>query len=349
MKQSLIAPVSFRDKRYFKTSTNRLTVCILFFLVYFCISSSAQTELKPGQTFRDCKDCPEMVVIPAGNFMMGSPHNEPGRISNPDSGAIEGPQRLVNITSFAAGRFHVTKEQWAVFVKETNRITTGGCGWAQLPGDTLQIWEQNPSADWNHIGFAQDSSHPVVCISWDDANDYTKWLSKKTGFSYRLLSEAEWEYAARAGTTTAFWWGATASHEYANYGMDSTHTALKWGRDQWMGTSPVGSFPPNQFGLYDMNGNVMQWVEDCYSNSYMNLPADGSAYKLNIELNLAGNNFPWMNGKSSCLFHMVRGGCYGDPPGMIRSAFRSWSNIPGTGFPDLSRSAGGGFRVARML
>ncbi|MEJ7681793.1 MAG: SUMF1/EgtB/PvdO family nonheme iron enzyme [Segetibacter sp.] len=155
------------------------------------------------------------------------------------------------------------------------------------------------------MGFAQDSSHPVVCINWDDANDYVHWLSKKTGLGYRLLSEAEWEYAARAGTTTTFPWGAAASHEYANYGMDSTYTALKLGRDQWLGTSPVGSFPPNQFGLYDMNGNIMQWVKDCYSNSYISLPTDGSAYKTEIKLKMTGNNFSWMNGKSSCLFHMI--------------------------------------------
>ncbi len=167
----------------------------------------------------------------------------------------------------------------------------------------------------------------MVCISWDDANDYVHWLSQKTGFTYRLLSEAEWEYAARGGATTAFPWGDTASHEYANYGMDSTYTALKLGRDQWLGTSPVGSFSPNQFGLYDMNGNVMQWVEDCFSNSYKDLPTDGSAYKRGVVIKMTGK-FSFMNGKNSCIFHMVRGGCYADPPRMIRSAGRNWSNIP---------------------
>src|SRR5215831_4684689 len=120
-----------------------------------------------------------MVIIPAGSFMMGSPDNEPGRVSDSDNGAIESPQRLVNIIAFAVGKFDITKEQWAAFVKETNRITTGGCSWADLPGDTLQPWELNPIANWNHIGFAQDSSHPVVCISWNDAKDYAMWLSKK--------------------------------------------------------------------------------------------------------------------------------------------------------------------------
>ena len=310
--------------------------------------SAMNANYKSGQTFRDCPTCPEMVVIPAGSFMIGSPDNEPGRVSNPDDGSMEGPQSLVSIRQFAAGKFDITKEQWAVFVKETNWLVKGGCGWADLPGDTLQPWQMNPSANWNNIGFAQDSSHPVVCISWADAKDYVDWLSKKTGYTYRLLSEAEWEYAARAGTTTAFPWGSTASHAYANYGTDSTYTALKLGRDQWLGTSPVGSFPPNQFGLYDMHGNVMQWVEDCFSNSYKDLPADGSAYKTEVVLKATGR-FSFRNGKNACSLRMIRGGCYADPLWMIRSANRNCGNIPGAMVPDISRSSGAGFRVAKTL
>jgi len=274
---------------------------LLYIITFITISSFAQTNhtaYQPGQTFKDCKDCPEMVIIPAGSFMMGSPENEKGRTSKSEDGAIEGPQKRVSIRQYAAGKFDITKEQWALFVRETNRVTTGGCEWADLPGDTLQPWELNPSANWNHIGFPQDSSHPVVCISWNDAKDYVDWLSKKTGFIYRLLSKAEWEYAACGGTTTAFPWGDTASHEYANYGMDSGYTALAWGRDQWLGTSPVGSFPPNAFGLYDMNGNIMQWVEGCFSNSYQNLPADGSAHKEETVLKMTGR-VSFMNEKSS--------------------------------------------------
>ena len=193
-------------------------------------------------------------------------------------------------------------------MKETNRSVSGGCSWAGLPGDTLPPFELNTSANWNHVGFAQDSSHPVVCISWNDANDYAQWLSKKTGFLYRLLSEAEWEYAAKAGSTSAYTWGDTVSHEYANFG-DSNYNAVVLGRDRWLGTSPVGSFPPNAFGLYDMNGNVMQWVEDYYSSSYKDLPEDGSAYKKDVMLKMTGR-FSFMNQKSSSSFHMVRGSCY---------------------------------------
>jgi len=319
----------------------------LIIVILIASTSFAQTKrFKPGQTFKDCKECPEMVVIPAGDFMIGSTEDEKGRIDKP--GAIEGPQRLVHIRQFAAGRFHITKREWAAFVKETNRSESGGCSWASLPGDTMQLWMLNPKANWNHVGFVQDSSHPVICITWNDADDYVHWLSKKTGFNYRLLSEAEWEYAAKAGSTTAFWWGEAASHEYENYG-DSNYNAIISGRDQWLGTSPVGSFPPNAFGLYDMNGNAMQWVADYFSISYQDLPTDGSPYKKDIILKMAGNSFAFMNNKRSSVFHMVRGGCFADPPQMTRSSYRNWGNIPKSLDPDLSCSAGGGFRVARTL
>jgi formylglycine-generating enzyme required for sulfatase activity len=329
------------------------SIILIFLSALFSITTFGQTKktlsIKPGQTFKDCTDCPEMVIIPAGSFMMGSPENEKGRSFNPDAGPIEGPQRVVNIPQFAAGKFDITKAEWAAFVKATNRKTSGGCGFAMLPGDTLQPWQPNPSANWNHIGFAQDSSHPVVCVSWEDTQDYLTWLNKKTGFTYRLLSEAEWEYAARAGTTTPYYWGDSASHDYANYGMDTIY-GIGWasGYDKWVGTSPVGSFPPNAFGLYDMSGNVMQWVDDCFSLSYSSLPANSSAYKNKMQLKLTGN-INWMNGKNSCDFHIVRGGCYADTPPLIRSATRNWGPMAGIMPEFMTSSAGGGFRVARML
>ena len=282
-----------------------------------------------------------MVVIPAGSFMMGSPDNEPGRYPE------EGPQKQVSIKQFAAGKFDITKAQWAVFVKETNRPATGGCSWAYLPGDTGKPWNPNPAANWNHIGFKQDSSDPVVCITWYDVQDYVEWLNKKTGFAYRLLSEAEWEYATRAGATTAYPWGDTASHEYANYGADSGFKGLASGRDKWVNTSPVGSFPPNAFGLYDMIGNVNQYLQDCFENSYTNLPADGSAYKRDTTLNLTGD-LSSMNGTNSCSYRMVRGGNYGDPPQILRSAYRNWAPGPGSTLKTYS-SAASGFRVARTF
>ncbi len=282
-------------------------IYFLFIAALIAIISFAQTKnissFKPGQTFSDCKDCPEMVVLPAGSFMMGAKENEPGSYSE------EKPQREVSIKQFACGKFDITKKQWAVFVKETNRPATGGCSWSGLPADTSQKpWDPNPAANWNHIGFEQDSTHPVVCITWDDVQDYLKWLSKKTGVIYRLLSEAEWEYAARAGTTTAYYWGDSVSRDYANYGEDTAWGigGIK-GRDKWLNTSPVGSFLPNQFGLYDMNGNVLQWVEDCFCPTYSGLPTHGSAYKENVQLKLSGD-LAGMNGTNSYEYRICRGG-----------------------------------------
>ncbi|RYZ25405.1 MAG: formylglycine-generating enzyme family protein [Sphingobacteriales bacterium] len=330
-------------------------IALLMIAAFFATDSTAQGHkksptYKPGQVFRDCPNCPEMVVIPAGSFLMGSPDNEAGRSSDPNRGPVEGPQRLVHVPQFSAGKFDITKEQWALFVKATNRSAGGNCGWANLPGqDSAQPWLPVPAANWNHVGFAQDSTHPVVCISWTDAQDYAGWLSKKTGFTYRLLSEAEWEYAARAGTTTPYYWGTTASHEYANYGTDTVNgIGFIFGSDQWLYTSPVGSFPPNAFGLYDMSGNVWQWVDDCYSATYSGLPTDGSAYKKNMLLDSTGK-FDWMVLKNACSFHIVRGGSAADSPMLLRVAFRNWGGIPGAMAPDLSRTAGGGFRVARTL
>jgi len=188
-----------------------------------------------------------------------------------------------------------------------------------------------------------------VCVTWDDAQDYVQWLSKKTGEHYRLLTEAEWEYAARAGTTTAYWWGDSASHEYANYGTDTTNgMGVVLGRDKWIATSPVGSFPPNPFGLYDMHGNVLQWVEDCLSDSYSNVPLDGAAYISEDTLKMQEDIWSWMNGKKACSYRMCRGGDYGDNPILIRSAARNFGEVTGNKLTDYA-SAGCGFRVARTL
>lgn len=313
----------------------------LFLIVVFALGlaptrppSSSQDYL-PGKTFRDCPDCPEMVVIPAGKFLMGAPANEEGRDD------IEGPQREVTIRQFAAGKFDVTRAQWAAFVAATNRPTTGGCAWASPSNENL-----DPEISWRKLGFSQDDTHPAVCLNWQDAQDYVQWLSKRTGKQYRLLTEAEWEYAARAGTTTAFSWGAKATHEHANYGAEECCSGFASGRDRWVNTSPVGSFPPNAFGLYDMHGNVLQWVQDCFANSYAGLPTDGSAYELSVELKVAP--MEEMVGTNSCSYRMVRGGDWGDPPSMIRSAFRNFAPAPGTTLQTY-RSGGLGIRVARSL
>lgn len=295
--------------------------------------------IRPGKTFRDCAECPKMVVVPAGDFTMGSPASEQGRYDE------EGPQRRVHIRQFAAGKFHVTRGQWAAFVSATKRGTSGGCAWSGLPGGSPD--EPNASASWRNLGFAQDDSHPVVCVTWNDAQDYVRWLSARSGRHYRLLTEAEWEYTARAGTTAPYPWGSSVSHEHANYGSDVCCSGLASGRDQWVNTSPVGSFPPNAFGLHDMHGNVMQWVQDCFASSYAGLPTNGSAYEAMITLNLSGELL-WMTGTMSCSYRMARGGDWGNPPAMIRSAARNFAPPPGATLENY-RSAGAGFRVARAL
>ena len=310
--------------------------------ILIAFPASAQKKLKPGQSFRDCPDCPEMVVIPGGTFTIGSPETEPGRT------ATEGPQKKINIQKFAAGKFDITRGQWAAFVKASNRPTTQGCAWSFLKDSTLKPWENNPKASWSHLGFSQEDDHPVVCVSWTDTQDYVQWLSKKTGKKYRLLTESEWEYAARAGSNTVYYWGNETSHEYANYGADSGWVGLASGRDKWEYTSPVGSFPPTAFGLYDMSGNVLQYVEDCFSDSYSQLPTDGSAYKEDIELKGMTGRLSRMNGQRSCSSRMVRGSAFADPPFMLRPAFRN--RAPGPGFTlETYRSGGVGFRVAREL
>lgn len=302
-------------------------------------TKTVATVFRPGQRFRDCPDCPEMVVIPAGSFMMGSPASEPGRNDR------EEPQRRVSIRQLAVGKFDVTRGQWAAFVSATNRDTHVGCAWTGRSG-IEPPWAMDPDGSWRSLGFPQDDNHPVVCVSWNDAQDYVRWLSQRTGRKYRLLTEAEWEYAARAGTTTPYPWGSSASHEYANYGADDCCSGLASGRDQWVNTSPVGSFPPNAFGLFDMHGNVLQYVQDCFASSYSGLPTDGSAFETVVPLKTAP--YSWMTGTSSCSYRMVRGGDSGDPPRMIRSASRNFAPSRGTTL-DQYRSGGVGFRVARTL
>ncbi len=208
----------------------------------YVLTKDAERALKPKASFRECaKDCPEMVVVPPGEFMMGSPASEAGRFAN------EGPQHKVTIARpFAVSRFDVTFAEWDACV------SAGGCR----------------EADDGGYG---RGTNPVVFVDWDEARQYVAWLSLMTGQPYRLLTEAEWEYAARAGATTTYWWGDEIGKGNANcYGCGSA-----WDGQQ---PSPAGSFKPNPFGLYDMHGNVWQWVQDCYHNGYDAAPTDGSAW-----------------------------------------------------------------------
>jgi formylglycine-generating enzyme required for sulfatase activity len=274
-----------------------------------------------ARTIKDCADCPELVVIPAGSFTMGSPADEP------EHEADESPQRPIRIVRpFAVARSEVTRAQYAAFAHATRRPVAGGC---LSDRDRDGRMQPDPASSWRDPGFDQEGSHPVTCVTWDDARAYVAWLNATTGSNaYRLLTDAEWEYAARAGTVTAFPWGTAASRDFANYGADTCCAPAASGRDQWLYTAPAGSFPANGFGLVDMHGNVGEWVQDCFVRSLEQVPGDGSAYE-------AGG----------CENRVIRnaGGSFGGRPGWVRSANRSGD--PAATF----RNTNVGFRVAKTL
>lgn len=272
-------------------------------------------------TIKDCAECPPLVVVPAGQFFMGS---DPKK-SNPQEAIDprEVPLHRVAVRSFAAGRDAVSKWEFAAFVQatqyKTEAETSGGCfAWVD------NRWESNRDFNWHALGFEQGDDHPVVCISWNDAQAYVRWLSKVSRQSFRLLSEAEREYATRAGSTTTFWWGDSLSTDRANYdhsAPDYRGSRHGTGRNA---TVPVNSFTANAFGLYNVHGNVWEWVQDCQHDTYAGAPADGS---------------PWV-AKCSADKRVLRGGAWvGDPAG-LRSASRNWFT------PDFRFNASG-FRVAR--
>ena len=206
---------------------------------------ASDRRYEPGETFRDCAKCPEMVVVPAGSFTMGSPQSEKGR------SYYEGPQHRVTFSQpFAVGKYAVTFDEWDACVAD------GGCN-GYKPSD----------ADWGR------GKRPVVNVSWNDAQAYISWLKRKTGRDYHLLSEAQREYVTRAGTTTPFWWGSTISADQANY----THGGEAKSRYRYQ-TAPVDAFQPNPWGLYQVHGNVYEWTEDCWKDNYSNAPTDGSAW-----------------------------------------------------------------------
>jgi len=256
-----------------------------------------ERRLKPSESFWECARtnekysiyCPEMVVMPAGTFVMGSPEDENGRSDD------EGPKHGVTIPrSFAVSRFVVTFDQWDACVSH------GGC---TLPGAGASSWGRGKQA--------------AINVSWDDAQQYVSWLSALTGQAYRLLSEAEWEYAARAGTTTAYSFGDDTVM-LGDYGWYSGNSGSQ--------AHPIGEKKPNALGLYDMHGNVWQWVEDCYHEDYKGAPDNGSAWKQDAD----------------CSSRVVRGGSWGSNPEILRSASRF-------GNPSVGRYFTLGFRVGRTL
>jgi formylglycine-generating enzyme required for sulfatase activity len=278
-----------------------------------------------------------MVVIPGGQFAMGAPTSELG------TSPMEQPVHGVIVKAIAVGRFDVTRGEWKRFARDTHRPIRAGCAFTGRPGPFV-----DEKGSWQSLGFAQTDRHPVVCVTWQDASDYAAWLSGRTGHHYRLLTEAEWEYAARAGASTIFPWGNKADRSRANYGPDKGYgKGMVSGPDRWLYTSPVGAFPPNRFGLYDMSGNVLQFVADCLSGDYAGAPTDGSASTVDKPLVMTGD-VAELSGMPACGFRMARGGDWGDPPELIRIAFRNFAPVPPIELADFA-TGGLGFRVARDL
>jgi formylglycine-generating enzyme required for sulfatase activity len=296
-------------------------------LAQTALSNAQERALKAGDVFKECAQCPAMVAIPAGAFLMGSPDTEP------DRDGTEGPQHRVTIARpFTLGKFELTVEEFAAFADETGYDT----------GNVCDLWQdgtfdERPGYNWRKPNFAQTGAHPAPCLSWDDAKAYLAWLSGKTGKAYRLPTEAEWEYAARAGSATRFHFGDDDAN-YCRYGNGVDAAALAdvpgarekgWSalpcRDGFAFTAPVGSFAPNAFGLHDTHGNVFEWVEDCWNGNFHQAPADGSA---------------WLNG--DCKIRVQRGGAWGYPRSYLRIAVRGRQG-------QAYRYINAGVRVAREI
>jgi formylglycine-generating enzyme required for sulfatase activity len=261
-------------------------------------SANEECSLKPKDVFKECDKCPEMIVVPAGSFTMGSPISELQRRDN------EAQVRVTIAKPFAVGKYAITFDEWEACIAD------GGCG-GYRPSDN----------GWGR------GRRPVINVSWDDAQKYVSWISRKTGKTYRLLSEAEREYVTRAGTTTPFWWGSSITSEQANYVGTAPYTdkgATIEGEFRQK-TVPVDSFAPNPWGLYQVHGNVWEWTQDCWNDSNSGNPGDGTART---------------NG--DCSRRVVRGGSWSFGPIFIRAATRMLrlANL---------RSMINGFRVARTL
>jgi sulfatase modifying factor 1 len=289
------------------------------------LAENAAVTLQPRPNFKDCENCPEMVALPAGEFMMGSPEGERGRQE------AEGlPRRVVIARPIAIGRFEVTLDQFSAFVAETGMMMGNQCHAIVGSNDSTVVWGP-PEASFGQPGFAVTGTHPAVCINWHEAQAYVAWLRRRTSKPYRLPTEAEWEYAARAGTKTTYSFGndETALCAYGRFAdLDSP---FAWrgscrGEAVTYGTIPVGKLKPNPWGIFDMHGNAWEWVEDCWTSHASEIPTDGSAF-------LRPGN---------CEMGVVRGGNWAAPFRRLRSATR----LP---MMAASHYHHNGFRVALSL
>ncbi|GLQ46397.1 hypothetical protein GCM10007862_14480 [Dyella lipolytica] len=300
-------------------------------------NASLYANYKPGQVFTDrfvdmTGQSPTMLVIPTGNFMMGAPDGEPGRSD------AQLPQHQVSLDKgFALSQADITVGQFREFVRASgykpDSVTIGG---ASVYDERTGVMRDDSSVTWedDYAGRSAADNLPVVNISWNDAHAYVQWLSQRTGKKYRLPSESEFEYALRGGTTTRYWWGkSTPSSKVENLtgSLDRSPSGRRWSHafqgygDGYWGPAPVMTFAPNPFGLYDIDGNVSEWMSDCWHDNYIRAPVDGSA---------------WVN--PGCSTRVVRGGSWGSSPEQVNSAYRQGADAS-------VRSGRVGFRILREL
>lgn len=288
-------------------------------------SGDATAAQLPRPTFKDCSVCPEMVELPAGEFMMGSPDHEPGRTQ------AEGPRRRVVIPKrIALGKFEVTIEQFSAFAAQTG-FASGNVCHVLVRFDVTDIAWSQEKASFREPGFDVAPAHPAVCVSWHEAQAYAAWLGRRTGKPYRLPTEAEWEYSARAGTTTSYSFGMNETLACAYARFADFNSRYGW-RDTCRsgivqhGPLPVGALMPNPWGLFDMHGNASEWVQDCWTTDAKELPTDGSAFTRS----------------GGCELGIIRGGSFTSRAAGLRSANRS-------AWPVAAHDQGIGFRVALPL
>lgn len=295
---------------------------------------------KAAESFRDCADCPEMVVLPRGDFLFGTSDTEVAALKrrHPEAAEVfdrEMPQRKVSITeTLAVSRTHVTRGEFAAFVKATGHSVAAGC-----MSHTQANWKLDPQRNWRAPGFPQEDSHPVVCVSWRDAKAYAAWVAQRTGKPYRLLSETEAEFAIR-GTTQAtpqpiYHFGSDAAKlcEHGNVGdLTGADALVFWDivrvaqcRDGFVHTAPAGRFKPNRFGLHDVHGNAWTWTEDCENPNHLSHPGDARP-------RTSGN----------CSERIIRGGAWQDVVVLQRSASRYTQKAD-------ARDDNTGFRIARAI
>ncbi|MDX2221292.1 MAG: SUMF1/EgtB/PvdO family nonheme iron enzyme [Rhodospirillaceae bacterium] len=305
-------------------------------LMLLLAAPAAAESPAPGTVFKDCADCPALVVIPPGSFIMGSTAEETTREGTPDRDAAnEKPQHRRTIARpFAVMKYEVTRGDFARFVADTGHTPPEGCKVWDVETNAWGI--NSPDHSWRDPGFAQADDHPVVCIAWADAVAYAAWLSGKAGKTYRLLTDAEFEWLLRAGTTTVRWWGDAREPacDYANVSdldkadgltIDRDPATTFQCRDGYVHTAPVGRFKPNPFGVHDAFGNAWEWVQDCFARTYDGAPGDGSARE-----------------DGDCSERVIRGGAWHADPWYVRAAKHDWAP------PELT-TARVGFRLARDL